>query len=60
MCVQKAGRAHWFPTRYLPLSLVMASAVCRAFSVPVVAKDFPFVVVGAYSSWVYLRFFAHL
>ncbi|CAM9294258.1 unnamed protein product [Ectocarpus sp. 12 AP-2014] len=55
-----AGRAPWFPTRYLPLSLVTASAVCRAFSVPVVAKDFPFVVVGAYASWVYLRFFAHL
>ncbi|CAM9768180.1 unnamed protein product, partial [Ectocarpus fasciculatus] len=55
-----AGRAPWFPTRYLPLALVTASAVCRAFSVPVVAKDFPFVVVGAYVSWVYLRFFAHL
>eukprot|EP00903_Cladosiphon_okamuranus_P017540 g16154.t1 len=55
-----AGRAPWFPTRYLPFLLVTASAVCRAMSVPVVAEDFPFVCVGAYASWVYLRFFAHL
>lgn len=56
----KAGRAPWFPTRYLPFALVTASAVLRALSVPVVAKDFPFVAVGAYASWLYLRFFAHL
>eukprot|EP00752_Nemacystus_decipiens_P011810 g10479.t1 len=55
-----AGRAPWFPTRYLPFLLVTASAACRAMSVPLVADDFPFVCVGAYASWTYLRFFAHL
>ncbi|CAM9947619.1 unnamed protein product [Ascophyllum nodosum] len=54
------GRAPWFPMRYFPLVLVTASATARALSLPLMSQDFPFVVVGAYSAWVYLRFFAHI
>lgn len=50
----------WFPKRYFPLLLLIASAVGRALSVPVISDDFPFVFVGGYAAWVYLRFFAHI
>ena len=54
------GFGSWFPKRYFPLLLVTISAVCRALSVPVISDDFPFVCVGGYAAWVYLRFFAHM
>eukprot|EP00904_Undaria_pinnatifida_P012140 jgi/Undpi1/8056/HiC_scaffold_24.g10528.m1 len=49
-----------FPKRYFPLLLLTVSAVGRTLSVPVISDDFPFVCVGGYAAWVYLRFFAHI
>ncbi|CAN0270020.1 unnamed protein product, partial [Laminaria digitata] len=54
------GYGPWFPKRYFPLLLLTVSAVGRALSVPVMSDDFPFVFVGGYAAWVYLRFFAHM
>ncbi|CAM9968584.1 unnamed protein product, partial [Phaeothamnion confervicola] len=43
-------------TRGMPLALLALSALCKAAGLRAFATDFPFVCVGSYVGWAYLRF----